>query len=183
MEFRPPFSHQFVNNNVGRASREFGQLNVHSSTVVGGSGQTWAHVGQDFPIKAETAMLNATYLTRPLGWQVIAVCGFAGYFSAEALAHVLLWEDGAFVAGRRDSLHRSIAPIWWGNNSGVRAENLLIGWSYRRTPGRAAAGHTAFALEAWSGGAGFGSASAVAFGYVIDLHVTQYNSNGIQIGP
>jgi hypothetical protein len=188
----PPYSHHWSDPNppltqaqggaAGTASRFSGLVAVETYAIVAASFSAWAHVGQDVEI-LPTARRITAFVTPTIEYSVKAESWLGSYSSAEALAHLILWNSsGAEVIHEVRSLFRAIAPLWWYADSGTVRVPVGIAMSVTRS---ATSGpqtwHIAFGLQAFAGAANLGGCHANASSSVPSLCVAQFDSGGNQI--
>jgi hypothetical protein len=191
--FGPPYSHQnqdpvtLINvlNGIASSSvnRFSGLLEVSASAVAAGSFSAWAHVGQNVTIQPAATQLTV-FLTPSIEFWVKAESWFGGYYSSEALAHLILWNSmGVEVIHDVRSLFRAVAAFWWYVDSGItRVPVGLVRTITRPTSSAPETWHVALGLQAFSGGGGFGACHGLASCTVGRICVDQFDSRGTRIG-
>ncbi|HEX6096016.1 MAG TPA: hypothetical protein VF432_06825 [Thermoanaerobaculia bacterium] len=164
------------------ASRLTGLLSVSTGAIGAASYAAWAHLGQNFVIEPAATRVTL-YVTPTIEYWVKAESWFGSYYSSEALAHLILWNDtGAEVIHDVRSLFRALAPFWWYVDSGIVRVPVGMVRTVTRTPSAAPqAWHAAFGLQSFAGGAGFGGAHANASCSLTRICVDQFDASGRQL--
>jgi hypothetical protein len=164
------------------ASRLTGALSVSTAVIAAGSYSAWAHVGQDVIIQPAATRVTL-YVTPTIEYWVKAESWFGSYYSSEALAHLIFWNDtGLEVIHDVRSLFRALAPFWWYVESGiVRVPVGMVRSVTRAASATPQRWHAAFGLQAFAGGGGFGGAHANASCSLARICVDQFDASGRQI--
>jgi hypothetical protein len=166
----------------GIPNRFSGMLEVSTYAFAAGSFSAWAHVGQDVIIEPAARQLIA-FVAPSIEFWVKAESWFGSYYSSEALAHLILWNNrGVEVIHEVRSLFRAVAPFWWYVDSGGnRVSAGMVSPIARPASTVRETWHIAFGLQAFAGGGGFGGCHAIASGTVGRMCVSQFDSRGALI--
>lgn len=167
------FSHQYADpsvpqqypgfNRYASADRLSRFISVSCSATVAASVSCWAHIGQDVIIQPNTRRIQ--FVANPLiYYSVEATSWIGGYASAEALAHLVIWNAAGHEVGHPvASIYRAVATIWGWPRSGFVSMPVSLVHTINRTPtATAERWHMALGLQTWAGCGGFAAAAANA---------------------
>ena len=156
-DFQPGYTRRAMANRVSHF------VEVTAAASVAASVDCWAHIGQSVPIQARTTRIQ--FVVRPVvSFSVEASSWVGGYASAEALAHLVVWNSSGIEVGHSVfSLYRAIAVVWgWPRSGNATAPVTLVLSIDRPRSAALETWHVAFGLQAWAGSGGLAAASANA---------------------
>jgi hypothetical protein len=156
-----------------------GVMSVVTSIMVAGEHRAWAHIGKDFMVHP-AAVKIAVRMNLPLEYYVEAWAFLAGYASAEASVHLILWNaSGVEAMHEVRSIYRAQAAVFLWPRSGTQQMILSIDAGIMRAPSAVEERwHVGVGLQSISGTGGTAGGGANATANFQRLYVDQVDGGG-----